>query len=158
MKSDSYKDLPAKKSIALVAHDHRKQDLLEWCEKHRDELVKHNLFATGTTGSVLERKLDLPFTKYMSGPLGGDFQIGSAIVDGKIDMLIFFWDPLESLGHDPDVKALLRLATLYNIPMACNQASADFFLNSTLMSSKYERQLNLIEQYQTKRKNTSLFD
>ena len=150
--------LEEKKTIALVAHDNRKKDLINWSQSHKDILAQHNLVATGTTGGLLSKNLGIKIESFLSGPLGGDFQIGTGIVEDRIDMLIFFWDPLESLGHDPDVKALLRLATLYNIPMACNQASADFFLNSTLMSSKYERQLNLIEQYQTKRKNTSLFD
>lgn len=153
MKSDSYKDLPVKKSIALVAHDNRKDDLLEWCKNHREELLKHHLFATGTTGSVLEKTLKLPITKYMSGPLGGDFQIGSAIVDGKVDMLIFFWDPLESMAHDPDVKALLRLATMWNIPMACNESTANFFISSKLMGQIVKRKLKAVENYSSSRKS-----
>lgn len=153
MNSKNLDKLPAKKSIALVAHDNRKADLLEWCEKHRLELEKHNLFATGTTGSVLEKKLSLPIKKFMSGPLGGDFQIGSAIVEGEIDMLIFFWDPLESMAHDPDVKALLRLATMWNIPMACNESSANFFVSSSLMNQEAPRKLKAVENYTSSRKS-----
>lgn len=144
--------IPEKKSIALVAHDHRKSDLLQWCKDNKDKLKGHNLFATGTTGSVLERELGIPIKKFRSGPLGGDFQIGSAIVEGGIDTLIFFWDPLESMAHDPDVKALLRLATMWNIPMACNQASADFFLNSSLFNEIYDRKLEAIEEYSAGRR------
>lgn len=139
--------LPAKKNIALVAHDNRKEDLINWCHKHIDKLKEHNLNATGTTGKLLIEKLNLPIKRFLSGPLGGDFQIGSGIVEGKIDMLIFFWDPLSSLGHDPDVKALLRLATLYNIPMACNETSAEFFIQSNLLDKEYSRRLGVIEKY-----------
>ncbi len=140
-----------KKKIALVAHDHRKQDLIDWSLKHKEKLNNHLLFATGTTGTLLEEKLKINITKFLSGPLGGDFQIGAAIVESDIDMLIFFWDPLESLAHDPDVKALLRLATLYNIPMACNQSSADFFINSTLIEADYDRNFSVIERYNNSR-------
>lgn len=146
------KKLNARKTIALVAHDSRKKDMLNWCEAHKDILAQHELVATGTTGSLISKKLGLEIKSFLSGPLGGDFQIGTAIAEDRVTMLIFFWDPLESLGHDPDVKALLRLATLYNIPMACNQASADFFMNSILMNKDYQRQLTLIGQYNSKRK------
>ena len=144
--------LPQKKTIALVAHDSRKNDLLQWCEKQRDNLAAHNLVATGTTGGLVAKKTGLKVNSFLSGPLGGDFQIGTGIVEGRVDMLIFFWDPLQSLGHDPDVKALLRLATLYNIPMACNQSSADFFFKSELLKVEYQRECNLIDQYNQKRK------
>ena len=139
------------KSIALVAHDTRKKDLIDWCRKHSKTLEMHKLSATGTTGQLLQNELNTPIHRYLSGPLGGDLQIGSAVVEGKIDMLIFFWDPLESLPHDPDVKALLRLATMWNIPMACNEASADFFVTSTLMGSVYDRNLNSIDSYKAHR-------
>ncbi len=147
------KKLKKKKTIALVAHDSRKSDLLQWCEKHKDSLKEHELVATGTTGSLISKSIGLKIHSYLSGPLGGDFQIGNGIVEEEIDMLIFFWDPLESLGHDPDVKALLRLATLYNIPMACNQTSADFFMASALMDEEYKRKLTLIDNYNKKRKS-----
>ncbi len=141
-----------KKSIALVAHDHRKPDLIQWCIDHKDKLSKHNLFATGTTGRLLEEKLGVKIERFLSGPIGGDFQIGTAIVEGKIDMLIFFWDPLESMAHDPDIKALLRIATLYNIPMACNQTSADYFISSELMEADYKKSTSLLDHYQSVRK------
>lgn len=130
-----------KKHIALVAHDHKKQDLLEWARFNRHILAGHEVYATGTTGALLEKELDLPITKLQSGPLGGDQQIGARIAEGKIDFLIFFWDPLEPLPHDPDIKALLRIAVVWNIPVACNRASADFMFSSRLMDEVYERQL-----------------
>ncbi|MFG1501193.1 methylglyoxal synthase [Halobacteriovorax sp. XZX-3] len=141
-----------KKTIALVAHDSRKNDLIQWTLDHKDKLTNHNLCATGTTGRLLEEKLGINIHKYLSGPIGGDFQIGSAIVEDQVDMLIFFWDPLESMAHDPDIKALLRIATLYNIPMACNQTSADYFINSSLMDSEYERKLSVLNNYNQARK------
>lgn len=137
-------DLPAletRKRIALVAHDNKKQDLMEWAKYNRDLLVKHELCATGTTGSMLEKTLETDVLKLQSGPLGGDQQIGAKIAEGIIDFIIFFWDPLEPQPHDPDVKALLRLAVVWNVPVACNRATADYMISSPLMSSAYERTL-----------------
>jgi len=119
------------KRIALVAHDNKKQDLLEWVRFNRDLLARHVLYATGTTGEILEMELGREVRKFQSGPLGGDQQIGAKIVDGEIDFLVFFWDPLEPLPHDPDIKALLRLAVVWNIPVACNRASADLWRENT---------------------------
>lgn len=130
-----------RKKIALVAHDNKKHDLLEWAAFNRDLLAEHELYATGTTGRLLGRELKLDVTALQSGPLGGDQQIGGRITEGDIDFLIFFWDPLKPLPHEPDVKALLRIAVVWNIPVACNRASADFMISSQLMSDKYQRRL-----------------
>jgi methylglyoxal synthase len=135
------------KRIALVAHDNKKADLLEWARFNRDLLAAHRICSTGTTGALLERELDIPVTKLQSGPLGGDQQIGAKIAQGEIDFLIFFWDPLEPHPHDPDVKALLRIAVVWNVPVACNRASADFMVSSPLMTSAYERHLPDYEEY-----------
>ncbi len=131
--------MPAVKRIALIAHDNRKQDLLDWVRFNRETLAQHRLFATGTTGNLIARETGLDVVAFKSGPLGGDVQIGAKIVEGEIDILIFFWDPLEAQPHDPDIKALLRIAVLQNIPVACNRATADFLLSSPLMSGEYER-------------------
>ncbi|MBN1920296.1 MAG: methylglyoxal synthase [Anaerolineae bacterium] len=134
-----------KKRIALVAHDNKKQDLLEWAKWNRTLLVEHELYATGTTGKLLEEVLGTSVNKFQSGPLGGDQQIGARIAEDGIDFMIFFWDPLSQQPHDTDVKALLRIAVVWNIPVACNRASADFMISSALMTGEYER---LIVDYQ----------
>lgn len=135
------------KRIALVAHDNKKVDLLEWAGTNKDLLARHEVYATGTTGRLLEEELDFEVVKLRSGPLGGDMQLGSRISDGDIDLLIFFWDPLTAQPHDPDVKALLRIAVVWNIPLACDRASADFIISSPLMSEEYRRQLPDTEDY-----------
>ena len=139
--------MKAHKRIALVAHDHKKDDLIDWAYYNRTVLANHELFATGTTGKLLEAKLDQKVTKFLSGPLGGDQQIGALIAEGKIDILIFFWDPMEAQPHDPDVKALLRLAVTWNIPTACDRATADFIFTSPLIVSDYHVQLDDYSQY-----------
>ncbi len=133
-----------RKKIALVAHDNKKQDLFEWARFNRESLAQHTLYATGTTGTLLEEALNLAVVKLESGPLGGDQQIGAKISEGAVDFVIFFWDPLELLPHDPDIKALLRIAVVWNIPVACNRASADFMISSPLMARPYQR---LIRDY-----------
>ncbi|GFP35784.1 methylglyoxal synthase [Candidatus Hakubella thermalkaliphila] len=130
-----------RKKIALIAHDNKKPDMVEWADFNKDILSQHSLLATGTTGEMLSRELGLEVTRFESGPLGGDQQIGARITEGFIDFLVFFWDPLEPHPHDPDVKALLRIAVVWNIPLACNRASADFMISSPLMSEEYDRLL-----------------
>jgi len=130
-----------RKRLALIAHDNCKAELLDWARFNRGTLVRHELFATGTTGALLAAELGLPVVCFASGPLGGDQQVGAAVVDGRIDFVIFFWDPLEPQPHDVDVKALLRIAVVYNIPIACNRSTADFLLSSPLMEIAYERRL-----------------
>ncbi len=136
-----------RKRIALVAHDNKKQDLLEWAKWNRNLLVEHDLYATGTTGKLLEEVLDTTIHKFQSGPLGGDQQIGAKIAEGEIDFMIFFWDPLTEQPHDADVKALLRIAVVWNIPAACNRATADFLISSTLMTGEYERMITDYQSY-----------
>jgi methylglyoxal synthase len=145
-----------KKKIALVAHDNKKHDLLEWAKYNKDLLAKHKLYATGTTGTLLEQELEVEINKLQSGPLGGDQQIGAKIADGEVDFIIFFWDPLEPHPHDPDVKALLRIAMVWNIPVACNRSSADFMISSPLMSEKYDRIVPDYKDYRERLKNESV--
>jgi len=139
------------KKIALVAHDNKKRDLLEWAKFNRDLLAHHEVYATGTTGETLERQLGLKINKLQSGPLGGDQQIGAKIVSNEINFLIFFWDPLEPQPHDPDVKALLRMAVVWNIPIACNRASADFMISSPLMEGEYNRLVPDYDEYRMRK-------
>ncbi len=139
------------KRVALIAHDNKKQELSDWALRHKALLQAHKLCATGTTGYKLEKDLGLTVEKLVSGPLGGDQQIGARIPSGEVDVLIFFWDPFESMPHDPDIKALLRIAAVWNIPVACNPASADFIVNSPLFAEEYSRQVPDYESYITER-------
>ncbi len=136
--------LNSRKRIALVAHDNKKKELIEWAIFNKNTLAKHQLFATGSTGTLIDNALDQDVVKLLSGPLGGDQQIGAMIAEGKLDILIFFWDPMEAQPHDPDIKALLRVAVTWNILIACDRATADFILTSPLMNEDYE---SIIEDY-----------
>ena len=139
------------KKIALVAHDNKKPELIEWVLKNKEELSKHHLFGTGTTGRLVEEALNVAVTKYKSGPLGGDQQLGAAITEDKLDILIFFWDPMAAQPHDPDIRALLRLGVVWNIPIASNQSTADFIIRSPLMHEEYEVQLPDYSNYTSRR-------
>ncbi len=138
---------PELKSISLVAHDNMKEELLNWCQTYQQALAPHTLYATGTTGLKIEKETELSIHKLISGPLGGDQQIGALITEQKIDIMIFFWDPLEAQPHDPDVKALLRLAAVWNIPVACNRATADLLITSPLFSSSYPKSIPDYQKY-----------
>jgi methylglyoxal synthase len=131
--------MDVRKRIALIAHDNCKETLVDWARYNRGTLARHELYGTGTTGALIASELGLRVTRFVSGPLGGDQQVGAAIVEGRIDLVIFFWDPLEPHPHDVDVKALLRIAVVYNVPIACNRATADFVLSSPLMGQEYHR-------------------
>jgi len=150
MTETTYKGIvfPKKKRIALVAHDSRKRDMLEWVKFNRESLAGHELYATGTTGAILARELGLPITLFKSGPLGGDQQIGAGIADYKIEVVIFLWDPLMSHPHEPDIHALQRIATVYNIVLACNRSTADFVISSHLMTEQYQ---NVVIDYEKQR-------
>jgi methylglyoxal synthase len=148
--SERIEKMPERKRIAIVAHD---EDLLAWAKYNRHALTGHKLVATGTTGTLLEATLNLPVMRVQSGPLRGDQQIGAKISEGQIDVLIFFWDPLEPHPHDPDVKALLRIAVVWNILIACNRASADFLISSSLMPSEYQRLVPDYDGYPSRREN-----
>lgn len=150
-----HQHIPPRKRIALVAHDNKKRDLIEWAKFNQGSLSGHDLYATGTTGLMLEETLGLSVTKLQSGPLGGDQQVGAKIAEGEIDFIIFFWDPLEAQSHDPDVKALLRIAVVWNIPVACNRATADFLISSPLMSSDYERIVPDFKEYRERFRSKS---
>jgi methylglyoxal synthase len=147
--------MSTRKRIALIAHDNCKTDLLDWARYNRETLFAHELYATGTTGRLLAAQLGLDITCFRSGPLGGDQQVGAGIVEGKIDFVIFFWDPLEPHSHDVDVKALLRIAVVYNVPIACNRATADFMLSSPLMRETYRRPL-AVDDDATRRSDDAL--
>jgi methylglyoxal synthase len=138
--------LHARKRIALIAHDNKKVELIEWATYNKAALIRHQLYATGTTGRLLEENLDTPVNRLLSGPLGGDQQIGAMIAEAKIDVMIFFWDPMEAQPHDPDIKALLRLGVVWNIPIACDRASADFLMTSPLMYEDYD---SILPDYDT---------
>ena len=140
----------SRKRIALVAHDNKKDDLLEWAEHNVDILRGNALVATGTTGRVLGERLGLEIARLQSGPLGGDLELGARIAGGEVDVLIFFFDPLEAQPHDPDVRALLRIAAVWNIPVATNRATADFLVSSPLMTGPYERLLTDYHDYRTR--------
>lgn len=137
--------MESQKRIALIAHDHQKDDLVAWCVKNKEQLKKHFLCGTGTTSRLIAEATGLPVKSYKSGPLGGDQQVGARIAEGEIDMMIFFWDPLEAQPHDPDIKALLRIAVVYDIPVANNSATADFIMTSRYMNAEYE---HFLQDYQ----------
>jgi methylglyoxal synthase len=138
MRKESNDNMEKKKRIALVAHDQRKEDLLTWMKYNAEVLSQHELYATGTTGKIISKQCSLNVHRLKSGPIGGDQQLGAMIANGELDILIFFWDPMTSQPHDVDVKALLRMSVLYNLPVACNRSTADFLISSTLFDEEYE--------------------
>ena len=142
--------MPGRKRIALVAHDHKKAELVDWAKRHKDQLGTHDLYATGTTGALVEKETKLKVEKLRSGPLGGDLEIGAKISEGDIDVLVFFWDPLAAQPHDPDVRALLRIAVVWNIPVVSNMASADFLFSSPYMAGEYKRMIPDYEERKRK--------
>ena len=133
----SVREMPVGKRIALIAHDNRKGDMLEWARFNRGTLARHELYGTGTTGGLIADALDLPVHRFLSGPMGGDQQVGAWLAEGRLDIVVFFWDPLEPQPHDVDVKALLRIAVVHNCPIACNRATADYLLSSPLLGERY---------------------
>lgn len=135
----------SRKRIALIAHDNMKRSLIDWCQQYRDELAKHDLCGTGTTSGMIREATGLPVHGYLSGPLGGDQQIGAALAEGKLDMVIFFSDPLTAQPHDPDVKALLRISQVYDVPIAMNRASADYFISSPYFSGEYDYEPHVVD-------------
>ncbi len=143
--------LPATKTLALIAHDNCKPALLDWASQHQAILAEHDLCATGTTGAQLAKTLGLPVRCFLSGPLGGDQQIGAAIAEGQVHALIFFWDPFQPMPHDPDVKALLRLASVWNIPVACNSATASLLIGNPAFGAPLERAIPDLALYQQHR-------
>jgi len=145
--SSNRRVLEKRKKIALIAHDNKKKDLIEWAVHNKKELSKHSLVATGTTGKLIEEALDQPVVKLLSGPLGGDQQIGAMIATGDIDVIFFFFDPMEAQPHDSDVKALLRLAVAWNLPMACDRTTADFLMTSRFMQEEYSYETPNYAQY-----------
>lgn len=147
---NTIRKITAQKRIALVAHDHMKKELVDWAEYNKQILDKHVLFGTGTTGSLIETYTGLEVNKLLSGPMGGDLQIGALTAEGKLDLIVFFWDPMEAQPHDPDIKALLRIAAVWNIPLACNRASADFLISSPLMNTDYSAILVDYSQYMSR--------
>ncbi len=142
--------MPRRKKLALVAHDHKKEEMLSWARRHKEELSRHDLLATGTTGTLLEKELKLKVERVKSGPLGGDMEIGALIAKGDIDCLFFFWDPLAAQPHDPDVRALLRVAVVWNIPAVTNLATADFVMASPFMDGEYRRKVPDYEERKRK--------
>lgn len=146
--------MPTQKRIVLVAHDAQKDALSDWCAKHQTLLAEHELFGTGTTAERIAHRINQPVQPFLSGPMGGDQQIGARIAEGELDILIFFWDPMSQMPHDPDIKALLRIAAVWNIPVACNAASADFLISSPLVQAAYDREILDYQAYASSRRES----